>query len=232
MEQFLVFETFADKEQALRTAALLENRDIPVAIEENLPALDSNFIGQQFSDQYALRIPGNCFTAAREILMATTVINLEEVDRGYMLLSFSNEELLEVMSDTDAWGIYNYKLAEALLRQRNVAVPVKEIALAQQEKQAEKAMPESFSIFWIVLGYLSAIGGSFVYAYYIGGNFTIIVLPGLLGVLIGWNLAFNKKTLQDGSRVPAFKPVIRMHGTIIFWLSLLLFILRIVIFFF
>jgi len=67
-ESLLAFRTFADKEHAEHTAGLLRDKSIPVELEEPSPLLDSNFIGQRFSDPFVLKIPGAFFETANRIL--------------------------------------------------------------------------------------------------------------------------------------------------------------------
>ncbi len=223
MPPLLVFQTFPTNEQALRTAALLENRSIPVAVEELRGALDANFIGQQFSNPFLLKIPGEEFDHARAILMEGVTVDLDEVDEDYMLFDFNDRELLAVLASPDEWGVFNYKLAEALLEQRGVAIPQQQVAQMAGERIAELKKPLTASWVWIGFGYLSAL-----LSLGIGlDNFMMIYLPGLFALGTGWALAFSKKTVPDGSRIPVFGQTARTHGLVIFVLAILLFMIRI-----
>ena len=223
MPPLLVFQTFPTNDQALRTAALLENRSIPVAVEELKGPLDANFVGQQFSNPFLLKIPGERFDDARAILMETVTVDLDEVDKGYMLLDFNDRELLEVLASPDDWGIYNYKLAEALLQQRGMKIPHQQVAQMAGERIAELKKPLAASWMWIGLGYLSALLGLGIGL----DNFMMSYLPGLFALGTGWALAFSKKTVPDGSRIPVFGQTARTHGLVIFVLAILLFMIRI-----
>lgn len=225
MSELLVFQTFPTREQAQRVAALLENNGLPVAVEELQGPLDTNFIGQQFSNPFLLKIPGGQFIHARKLLMAHTVINLSEVDEDYMLLHFSDRELLDVMAAPDDWGVYNYKLAEALLQQRGVTIPEQQLEDMESIRIAEMKKPVQASWVWICFGYLAALLTTGIGI----PNFQMIILPGLFALATGWALAGSKKTLPDGSRIAVFGPVARMHGRIIFVLAALLCIVRIII---
>ncbi len=123
MSELRVFDTFPTMEQAQRVAALLENNELRVAVEELQGPLDTNFLGQQFSNPFLLKIPGDKFKHARTLLMKHTVVDISEVDEEYMLLEFTDQELLDVLAAPDDWGVYNYKLAEALLKQRGGKYP-------------------------------------------------------------------------------------------------------------
>ena len=228
MENLLNFQQFTEKDQAIRTAATLEKKGIYVDVEENLGALDSNFIGQQFQSPYILKVRGSDFTRARSILMESTVINLEEVDEDYMLLQFSDDELIDVMSNIEDWGVYNYKLAEVLLRQRDVAIPFEQIEAAEQSRLEEKAKPSSFSIVWILLGYIVTFWGSGLYGYLQTSSFNFVVVPSFFALIIGWLLTFSKRTLPDGSRRFYFNRFARVNGGIIFVSSIVLYLIFII----
>lgn len=218
MEELLVFQSFADKEQALRTAATLENHDIFVAFDETFSPLDSNILGQQFSNPFVLKIYGSQFTRANEILMAHTEIRLEEVDPDYMLLHFSNEELVDVMKNKKDWGIYNYKLAEKLLQERNVAIPQAEIATAQQEQLAEEMKPQNYDTYWILFGYVMALFSGY-YLYASNGRSYIFTFPVIFAIGAGLRLFLYRKTLSDGKRMYAYHFPVRIHGLLIFILA-------------
>lgn len=224
MEELLVFQSFTDKEQALRTAATLENHHVFVAIEENLMPLDSNFLGQQFSNPYVLKIPANEFIRADEILMEHTVVDINEVDKDYMLLSFTSEELIEVMKHRDDWGIYNYKLAGILLQQRNVPVTQHEITAAREQTFAEAAQPKSYDTFWLIFGYIMALFAGYVV--YTEINTVIFTFPALFALVVGARLFLSRKTLSDGTRIPAYRFSSRIHGVFIFTIALVLFVFR------
>lgn len=226
MENLLVFETYFDKEQALRTAATLENNGIFVAVEENLSPLDSNFIGQQFNNPYSVKIPGSQFEKAGDILLKHTIINLDEVEPDYILMTFSNEELKDVLKNKKEWGVYNYKLAEKLLEQRGVSIIPEVIAKAQMQKQYEEAQPKQYDIYWIVIGYLMALltlGAVFTGFY----SYIVFAFPSLFALVIGFMLFSSKKTLTDGSRVYIYNKTSRLNGLMIFLIAVTISIIRI-----
>lgn len=223
MSRLLVFQTFPARDQAVRTAALLENQGIPVAVEELNGPLDANFIGQQFSNPFLLKIPGEQFGQARNILMETITVDLEEVDKDYMLLAFNNEELQDILAKPDEWGIYNYKLAEALLKERGMILPKQKLTQLADKRMTELKKPEKASGIWIILGYLAALLATGVGLH----NFQIIYIAGLFALATGWALAFTKKTVPDGSRIYVFGKTARTHGLVIFLLGILMYIIHI-----
>ena len=226
MEKLLVFETFFEKEQALRTAATLENNGIFVSIEENLSPLDSNFIGQQFNNPYSLKIPGHQFEKAHDILNSQTKINLDDVDPDYVLLSFTDEELIDVLKNRKEWGVYNFKLAEKLLQSRGVPVSADAVAKAQILKEQEHAQPVQYDTYWIVIGYAMVIL-SLAVTY--SDNFyspVFFTFPMLFALVVGFWLFFSKKTLSNGTRVFMYNRTSRLNGLIIFCLAIIVSLTR------
>jgi tetratricopeptide (TPR) repeat protein len=217
MENLLVFKTYPDLEAAEQAATILKEHEIVVEVNEEARILDSNYIGQQFSNPYLLYMQGKDFERANTILEQATVVRLEDIDPDYLLLSFSNEELIEVMEKKDEWGIYNYKLAETLLKQKNIPIPEVNIALEQVERLKEKEKAVSSGLMFLVLGYLSVISGVYASVSY---HAAFILFPGFLGLMIGWHLSKSKRTLSNGQRVFYYNNTTRIHGSIMLWTSL------------
>lgn len=228
MEPNLPFQSFPDLASAQHTAALLEQEGIPVELVNEDSMLDSNFIGQNFSNPFRLKIPGRFFNEANEILERETKVNPDDVAEGYMLLSFSNEELLEVLEHKSDWGFYNYKLAEALLQRRGVSIPAADIRRAQARARLEKEKPEEAGTALLVIGYFSAILGSGFALYQGGNNWFRIAVPGLFAIAIGWNLLHFKRTLSDGRRVHYFNSSSRLQGKVLLGLAWGIFLLRVI----
>jgi hypothetical protein len=226
MEQPLVFKTYPDQVTAGEVAALLKANGVITEVVEEPRILDSNYIGQQFSDPYLLYMQGKDFERANHILEDHIVVRLEDIDPDYLLLSFSDEELIEVMKMKDEWGIYNYKLAEILLHQRNAPIPEVHIALEQAERLKEKEKAISSGLMFLILGYLSII--SSVYAS-VSINAVFVLLPGFLGLMIGWHLSQSKRTLSNGTRTFYYNSTTRIHGGIMLWSAIGLGLLRFIL---
>jgi len=231
METLLAYRYFADRRAAEETAARLSAQDIPVEIATDYQPLDNQVIGQRFHDPFTLKIPGRCFARADRILEEHTVVDISEVDPGYMLLSFSDEELIEVLKHKDDWGIFNYKLAEALLRERGAAVPEEKIRTFREMERRQKEAPASAGIALLTLGYASALYGTGIVTYLTGRAQRVLILPGVFALGIGWLLAYYKRTLSDGRQVWYFKDAERLQGKIILWLSLSIFAIRMLLLF-
>lgn len=214
MDPLLVFDTYPTPQAAEQAAALLRGNAIIVEINRDVRPLDSNYLGQRFDNPYLLSLPGKDFEKARKILEEQTPVNPDEVDPEYHLLSFSDEELIDVMMKKDEWGDYNYKLAEALLQRRGVPIPGVQIELSNVERlrQKEKAASSDWKI--LLLGYFSLLSGAMLA---LARHPAFTLFPGGLAVFLGWTLSHSRRTLSTGGQVYYYKPSSRLHGLILFW---------------
>ena len=229
----LTFEKYTDREEAFKAAAILNMNGIDAEIEDPPPLLDHNIIGQQIT-YILLKLNGKDFDKAREILLRETVVNPEEVDENYMLLSFTDEELLDVVAKQDEWGIYNYKLALTLLERRGVNITEVErnkqkenyITQASARKQADK---------WLLIaGYAASITsliGPLLWGWlYLSISYTIYFLPGILGIIFGITILNSKKTLPDGTQVISYNENSRRHARYMLIIGIIALVVNLFIF--
>ncbi len=230
MDNFIVYQSFEEQESAYRTAATLESRDIPLIVEKVSQLLDSNIIGVMNTSPYVIKLRAIDFDKANDIIRANTIINLDEVDKDYMLLSFTNEELIDVAAKEDEWGIYNAKLATALLQQREVVMPTSAIEQIKTNHRQELAKPTSAVIWLLFLGYASALPGTTIIVGNSHAPIPFLVFPGIFGLIAGGILVTTKKTLPDGKQVSYFDSKSKNHGLMIIALSLLTFVTKFLIY--
>lgn len=228
MEQLLVFQSYPDGASAQQVADLLEENGIPVELMEDATLLDSNFMGQNFTNPFRVKIPGSRFDEANKLLDEHTAVNLDEVDKDYVLLTFSDAELIDVLKHKADWGIYNYKLAGALLRKRGVPIPEESIESFQKKDILEKEKPAEAGTVLLCMGYFSAIFGSGIALYQGGSNWFKVGLPGILAIVIGWNLAYFKRTLSSGKQAYYFSHSARKQGLVLIWLAMGMFLLKVI----
>jgi len=201
MYEYLTFRKFATQDEACAVQELLVENDIPCVLEADPVLLPPTFIGQNFDLPYRLKIPSNCFRAADALLWQPVSVHTHETESDYYLLSFSDEELMEVIEKRDEWGTYDYALALQLLQARGMSLTTSDLERINQERFTTLATPDNGSTIWTVIGYLSAL------------------LGGMLGLFIGIFLFTAKKTLPDGSRMYAYSQHTRQHGKYIMLLG-------------
>ncbi|WP_300567136.1 hypothetical protein, partial [Flavobacterium sp.] len=199
---FLTFQRFGEKEEALYFSEILKQNNIDSFIEDSGNSLDSNLGNSQFAIEYALKVKKSDFEKARMLSDEISEKQLDEVDEDYFLFDFSEAELKDVIFKKDEWGDFNFALAIKILKDRGIDISSEQIDDLQNERLVELSKPEEKQTTLLILGYVFA------------------VLGGLLGVLTGLYLMTLKKTLPNGERVYSYLPSDRKHGKKIFILGL------------
>lgn len=117
-ENFIAFKNFPTRIQAKEVEMLLNKNNIKTVLADNIAPVDITFSGSTLQNQYEIKIDPADFAKAQEILEKDTESLLNQVDKDYYLLSFSNEELYDVLLKSDEWNVFDYKLAQKLLTER------------------------------------------------------------------------------------------------------------------
>lgn len=203
MQEFLSFRRLQTLDEAHSITALLEQHAIPFEImQDEGPAVPQHFMGQRFDSSVIVKIPGDCFKKANDLLQQAVTINLDTVEPDYYLLSFTDDELTDIIKNPDEWGEYDYALAQELLKKRGITYTDRDLTSFKQEKLSQLIIAEPGKPIWIVLGYILAVMGA------------------VLGLVIGYNFMRGNKTLPDGRRVYAYTRATRDHGITMFAIGL------------
>lgn len=205
IENFIAFRSFPTLIQAKELETLLKENNIETILGDNLPPIDITFSGSSLQNQYEVKIDASDFQKAELILEKQTENLLETVDPDYYLLSFTNEELYEILLNSDEWNVFDYKLAQKLLNERGKTIDPDMLASLKKERLKILAKPEENQKPWIIAGYIFS------------------VLGGGIGIVIGYSLWKSKKTLPNGERVYSYSAEDRKHGKTIFFISLIVF---------
>ncbi len=224
MGQILTFQVFKTKEEATAVAATLEKAGIPALVEDAGYLLDNNIIGVQYDDPILLKIDADHFEQARKILADEIVIDLDTVDKDYMLLSMTDDELLDVVAKPDEWGLYNYKLAMLLLAKHGRHIEEQQLTRLQEARYEQLAAPKAFDKSWIRLGYLISVAGIIAALW----QFFMTILS-FFGLVLGWAIMSAKTTLPDGKRALKYDENSRWHGRNMFLLGLATAIIALVV---
>lgn len=223
MNDYLTFETYALKEEADKASELLAQAGIDSFIVDDPANLDSNFVGAKYNNGHSLKLAGQNFDKARHVLSEKTIIDLSEIDSDYFMLQFSDLELLDVRAKPEEWGIYNYRLAEELLKQKGIdgskrinVIRSEHIDSMTQSKNADSwalMIAYTFMLLILFIPILWNMG--------IIGHFGYTLLPPWIGLILGCVYAYSKRTLPDGTRIYQFNRKTRIHGRILFYGTLL-----------
>jgi hypothetical protein len=205
-EDFITFQRFNDQYSAKQFGKLLSDQNIKYVLEDNSLSFDPTFANNNFGTEYCIKIQNEDFEKVNAILEAKSDIEINEIDKDYYLLSFSDEELIDVISKSDEWNKFDVSLAKKLLRDRGQEITPLKIEKIKKQRIAELAKPEKSQSGYIILGYITAL------------------LGGLLGVFVGWHLLTYKKVLPDGNRVYVYSENDRKQGNRILILGSVFFI--------
>lgn len=163
------------------------------------------------SSNLDIKINSTDKTKAEEILKKRTEQFLNEIDPEHYLFSFTDKELLDVLSHKYEWSEIDLQLSAKILEDRGVEINHAEINLANQESFEELAEPKKGSELWIVLGYVFAF------------------LGGLLGLVIAYSVYKAKRKLPDGTFVHDYDKATRSHALNIFIISLIVLVVVVII---
>lgn len=193
-DKFLTLRQFSDLTLAEELAQLLKENNIPHFVEAEAFSFNPAFYDDSATKTYSVKVREIDFPKVTELMHIHDRVVIEEVDPEHYLLSFTDEELLEVVTKPDEWSAFDYNLALQLLQQRGKSVTEEQLNQAQRHRTEILETPDKPQTFWIAFGYIAS------------------VLGGVLGIFIGWHLSSHKRTLPTGQQVYAYNEHDRRHG--------------------
>ena len=208
-EEFLIFQKFNTESQAEDFGSLLNVNRIEFLIENISINFDPILSNNEFGKEYCVKIKKDDFEKANDILREKAKTEINEVQDDYYLLSFTDEELIDVIEKSDEWNKFDVELAQKLLKERGNEITTEQISELKKQRIIELSKPEEGQNVYIIIGYVCAL------------------LGGLLGIFIGWHLTTYKKTLPNGNRIYAYSENDRKQGNrililgivcIVFWI--------------
>lgn len=204
MKSLLTFKRFPAAEQAAEVISLLEAHHIPAQYEEEVLLIDSMYVGQNFDQRHLVKIPADYFDQADTLLKSQITVSPEDVAPDYYLLSFSTEELEEVVLKKDEWGDYDYALAVKLLEKQGISFSPEQLTHLRNTRLEVLSEPQKLPAIWLFIGYLSPL--------VLFTPLPLTIAFPFLGIFMGAFVLLTKKTLPDGSRIAAFSIKTRNHG--------------------
>ncbi|MBV8253130.1 MAG: hypothetical protein JO154_11025 [Chitinophaga sp.] len=205
MKKMLTFKRYHTAEQAGEVMSLLHENNIPVEYEEEVVLTDKLYLGQNFDQRHLVKVPADYFSQADMVLKSQINIAAADVEPDYYLLSFTTEELKEVINKKDEWGDFDYVLALKLLEQQGISYSSEQLDTLENKRLATLSTPQELPLFWQVVGFLSPL-------LVLLAMFPYAALFSFLGIFIGAFVRLTKKTLPDGTRMYAFSEKTRDQG--------------------
>ncbi|WP_343670506.1 hypothetical protein [Chitinophaga sp.] len=205
MTAYQTYRIFESREEAVAMQALLSKNGIPNSMDERQATYDTVFVGVLNNQQYFVKIPQDKFLAANAVLEAAVDLNTLEVEDDYYLLSFTDQELLDLVKKKDEWGEFDYALAKKLLAERGISLNTSDLKVMEEERVQELKVMKKAGLALIIGGYLMAFIHTFA------------------AFAIGLYLVTAFRRMPDGTTVPKYNTRARFHGDIIAILSVGLF---------
>lgn len=217
MSDLLTFRRFNTASEAAEIVEILQEHNIPVKYEEEVLLMDPLYIGQHFDRRHVVKIPAEYFTATNNLITDLIQVSLDDVSSDYYLLSFSTDELKDIIEKKDEWGDYDYVLAKLLLEKRGVAYTseqVLQVNAARREMLSsdKKRLPAPLLIF----GFFSPV------IWFLPVPYSIVI--GSFGMFIGGFAWLTKKTLPDGTREYAYTEASRSNGKLMLLFGVAIFL--------
>jgi len=200
--EFITYRKFNDAALANELAGLLDEHHIPYFIQEETSGFDPSLVMSNATVDYAVKIKSEDFEKVNQLQKDVEGKNIEGVEKDYYLFSFTDDELMEVLTKADEWSTFDVVLARKILTERGKNISDADLTAIHEKRIEELKEPETGQSTWIILGYIFALMG------------------GVLGLFIGWHLKTHKKTLPDGQKVYAYTEQDRWHGKVIFYLAI------------
>ena len=206
---FVTFQKFNDRSLALDLANILQQNNIEFEIDDT-NNFDPAFSHSELNEEYRIKLRQEDFAKANQILLDIYAKQIDDVPADYYLFTFSDEELMEIVSKQDEWSQLDYLLAMKLLKRHGKEVKNEKVQELKEQRIQELIKKERMPAVWIFIGYLFAIMG------------------GMIGIIIGVIL-LTKKVLPDGQKVYIYDTDDRKHGKgilifgvmgMVFWVSI------------
>jgi hypothetical protein len=232
-ESFLTFHIFPDPASAEKFAANLTDKGIEVKL-----VYDSvSFQGK--SKDVRVKIRQGDFIQATNILenyQQSTLV--KQVDESF-LVDCTDEELREIIAKPDDWSQQDVQQAIKILRERTaseiittsevqtipkikeekieepktkkekVKVKVEKISPVKKEKPVKIKKPKTERT-WFIRDFRVSIL-----------PYIIAVLLSPIGLFIGWQMAYSKKAMPDGTETFVNDENVRMHGERVLLVSII-----------
>jgi len=205
IEQYSIFRKFSTLEQAKELEAILNGKGIKSILADNAPPVDVTFSGNTLQNEIEIRIKQSDFKKAEQILEQDAENLINEVDKNYYLFDFTDDELYDILLKSDEWNKFDYTLAQKILTERGKSIDKSLLNSLEKQRLDDLAKPEGGQKPWIIAGYLFSL------------------LGGFLGLIIGYFLWTQQKTLPNGQKIYSYKENDRKQGKYIFFIGLIFF---------
>src|SRR4051812_36844543 len=114
-EEYVTFKEFPNPNSALELIEVLKESSLEAIFEEDSIDFDPFYTGNFQRKGFRVKLKKDDFEKADQLLTTLSSTSIDNVEPGYYLLDFSQEELLEVIFKKDEWNQFDFLLAQKLL---------------------------------------------------------------------------------------------------------------------
>lgn len=117
---YVTYKKFPDAREAKALQQFLIENGIECLFADTSPGIGSAMTGD-YGKEYEVQLKPEQFEAADKLLESYAESMMGSLPEDYYLLSFTDEELYEVVLKHDEWSEFDYVLARKLLAERGKA---------------------------------------------------------------------------------------------------------------
>lgn len=201
MNEFVLFQSFFTEDEAADIIEQFRENGIAYRLDRSKELLDKAFIGENLEKKFFLKIRSSDFSAANHVLDARILQNITALEKDYYLFSFTNDELIEILSKPDEWSRQDFLIARKILDERGEHISEDVINDLKSKRINELGREESEPVLSIIAGYILAL------------------LVSIVGLFFGLAFLTAKKNIPNGKKVFTYSKSTRKHGRNIVILS-------------
>lgn len=195
-DNYKTYRTFNDYGLVKELEMILNEHQIDYVTENSSLPFDPSFANNPVNQEYRVKLKSENFERANAVLIKEAAVQLEEIDRDHYLFTFSDEELMELTSKRDEWSNYDFLLAQRILKERGKVLGNGELAELEEKRLQELNKFEKLNPGWFYAGFLFAL------------------LGGVFGIMMGWFISSNTKTLPNGKTMYCYSVADRKKGKV------------------
>ncbi len=211
-QPFIDYRSYQDNETARELLLnILDQNNIPYEVEITHSELNVYTGKASWIPPVVVKIQADNFEKVNALIETDTA--LVTIPERHFLISFSNEELTDVLQKQDEWGTDNYNIARKLLEQRGKPVPQAALDKYKTERMEALAKPTTVEPVWLSLAFASAIAG------------------GIFAIIFGRMIYTSTKILPNGKRVYVYDAASRKNGFALYMIGIAVLALYIAILF-
>lgn len=194
MSDFKTYMCLTDAKSVSEITTILSKHLIPFKVEDTSKSFDPSFSFNNTSKSILILLDIKDFEKANHVIDKELILNIDEIDKEHFLYTFSEEELLDVIKNSEEWHPLDVKLAKKIIKDKDFTINETEIINHKNAKQNKIYKPEKSSKTTILTGYVFSLIGGFI------------------GIAIALFLINNKKTLPTGEKIYTYCKEDRNHG--------------------